>query len=157
MVSGHFAHVAVEALLLGRRLFSYHYKPGLIVTLDWLVTSTYCYKIFTQKTVTVHPLFRHLNINLKLSKLKFLSPVSSLLILCLVLVTWMRLLMYCCYQLPWTWGLKIPSPSLAIEGLSLYLWSNVTNTVAGFCKINIRFWKTCTGYFFTCPENDDGP
>ena len=54
MVSGHFAHVAVKALLLGRRLFSYRYKPGLIVTLDWLVTSTYFYKIFTQKTITVH-------------------------------------------------------------------------------------------------------
>ena len=92
--------------------------------------------------------FRHLNINLKLSKLRFLSPVSSLLILCLVLVVWMRLLMYCCYQMPWTWGLKTPSPSLAIEGLSLYLWSNVTNIVAVFCKINIRFWKTCTGFCF---------
>ena len=157
MVSGHFAHVAVEALLLGRRLFSYRYKPGLIVTLDWLVTSTYCYKIFLQKTVTVHNDLDILILTFKLSKLKFLIPVSSLLILCLVLVTWMRLLMYCCYQLPWTWGLKTPSPSLAIEGLSLYLWSNMTNIVAGFCKINIRFWKTCTGYFFTCPENDDGP
>ena len=54
MVSGHFAHVAVKALLLGRRLFSYRYNLGLIVTLDWLVTSTYFYKIFTQKTITVH-------------------------------------------------------------------------------------------------------
>ena len=34
MVLGHFAHVAVKALLLGRRLFSYHYNLGLIVTLD---------------------------------------------------------------------------------------------------------------------------
>ena len=54
MVSGDFAHVAVKALLLVRWLFSYRYKPGLIVTLDRLVTSIYFYEIFTQKTITVH-------------------------------------------------------------------------------------------------------
>ena len=36
MMSGDFAHVAVKALLLGRRLFSYRYKPGLSVRLDRL-------------------------------------------------------------------------------------------------------------------------
>ena len=53
-MSRDFAHVAVKAPLLGRRLFSYCYKPGLTVTLDQLVTSIYFYEIFTQNTITVH-------------------------------------------------------------------------------------------------------
>ena len=143
MVSGDFAHVAVKAPLLGRRLFSYCYKPGLIV----LVTSIYFYEIFTQKTITVHNDLDIFNINLKLSKLKFLSPVSSLLILCLVLVAWMRLLIYCCYQLPWTWGLKTPSPSLAIEGLHCISGATWRTLLLGFAKSTLGFGRRALAIF----------